>query len=133
MRAFEAETEAAAAVSAFLQESLKQNTRSDCPPGCLIGTCAAAASETVPGVAERLAATRAVALDRVAARFELKVAAGELPSGFPSRDRAGLLLDVMQAQAARARAGEPRASIAADIPSRAAIILSPPPVQKDPP
>lgn len=133
IRAFEAEPDVGRAVRAFLLTSLEHNTRPDCPPGCLLGTCAVAASETVPGVAERLTDTRAAGLGRLAARFEAETVAGRLPPGFPAAERASLLLDLMQAQAARARAGEPRDDIGSEVEARAALALAAPSKPEDAP
>lgn len=123
-RIFDAEPKVAVAVRGFLQASLDQNTRGDCPPGCLLGTCASAVTEAWPEVGAYLRGVRAAGRRRLAGRFEAEAEGGRLPGGFPAEERADLLLDLMQAQAQRARLGEPRAAIATSIKERAAMVLS---------
>ena len=123
MAAFEAEPDVRAAVRAFLRVSLENNTRPDAPAGCLVGCCAATSAPDLPGVRERLEAGLAGAQARVAARFERERGAGALPAGFPSAERAFLLLDLMQGQAFRARAGETREDLLRGLEARCEAVL----------
>jgi AcrR family transcriptional regulator len=123
MRAFQAEPDIGRAVTAFLDVSLTENTRATCPPGCLIGSVAPACADSVPGVAALIGDVMASTRLLIARRFAAETAAGALPQGFPAAMRAALLVDLMQAQALRARLREPRDAIAADIPARSALIV----------
>ena len=61
---------------------------------------------------------------RIAARFERERGAGALPADFPTAARAALLLDVMQGQAFRARAGETREALMRGLEMRCGAVLA---------
>jgi len=124
IRAFEAEPELDAALRAFFATALDLSTRTgDAPRGCLIASCARPAAPRVDGLAGRLGEIDDGLVGRVAGRFERAKAAGTLPEAFASEKAARLAVDLVYAQAARARIGETRARLAADIPHRVAAIL----------
>ena len=107
-----------AAATAFLRAALDGQTREDGPHGCLIACCAAASATTVEGVADRMRAIHDASLDRLAAALSRRM---------PDRDarlRASRLLDAMNAQALRARAGVPRETLANEIEMRVAGALA---------
>jgi AcrR family transcriptional regulator len=124
MDAFEAEPEIRSAVRAFLTTSARNNTDPATPPGCLIGCCAVASTIDVPGVRERVAAGLGATRTAVANRFEAEKARGALPADFPCNAKAALLVEVMQGQALRARAGDDCDAIMDDMEARTASILA---------
>lgn len=109
MRAFDAEPDAEQAVRAFLRVAAKGNTRPGAAQGCLIACTAATASGTQPRLREHLASIMAATKDRLAVRLGAR--------------RAGLLIDMMNAQAIAARTGVERASILADLDARAQAVM----------
>lgn len=111
MAAFEAQEDIVAAVRAFLRVSLENNTAEALPPGCLIGCCASTSTIEVPGVAERIGAISTAGEHRLRSRFRRECEAGVLPSVPDAVGRAALLMDLMNAQAIRARAGASRRSL----------------------
>ena len=123
MAAFEAERDIAAAVRAFLCVSAENNTHPEHPPGCLIGCCAAMSVGVVPGVDERVTAAFAATEARLAERFAQERDHGTIaPHPLPA-DRAGLMVDLMNAQAVRARAGASRKDLLAGLDERVAGVL----------
>ena len=108
MAAFEAEESIAPAVRAFLRVSLENNTADAHPRGCLIGCCASTSAIEVPGVAERIASISAAGERRLRSRFQRERDAGALPGVPDAAGRAAILMDLMNAQAIRARAGASR-------------------------
>ena len=124
MAAFEAEPEIGRAVAAFLAASLDGNTEPGCPSGCLLACSAGASAGIVEGVADRLAAVFAGSEARLAERFEAERAAGTLGPCPEPRVRAARLVDMMIAQAVRARAGASRQTLRAGLPDRVAAVSS---------
>ncbi|MEM7488065.1 MAG: TetR/AcrR family transcriptional regulator [Pseudomonadota bacterium] len=121
--AFEAAPDIAAAVAAFLRVAAEGNTRPDAPSGCLIACCAATAAERAPALRDRLHRQAAAATDRLARRFAAEVEAGHLDADPSPGRRATLLLDLMYAQAVRARSGATRADLLADLDARVHAVL----------
>ena len=109
MRAFEAEADDAAAVRAFLATSAEGNTRPGASQGCLIACCAATAAGTDAGLRAKLGAMM------TATRARLAVRLGEV--------RAGLLLDMMNAQAVMARTGAGRHAVLRDLDARVRAVM----------
>lgn len=123
VQAFLAESDIRAAVTAFLRVSAEGNTEPSMPTGCLIACCAATAAETNPLVRQKLAAMTAPAMELLAGRFEEELKAGELGASRSPWDRAELLIDMMYAQAIRARTGQTRAELLADLPNRVRAVV----------
>ena len=109
MRVFEAAEDDADAVRAFLAASAEGNTRPGGAQGCLIACCAATAAGTDAGLRDRLGAMMTATRDRLATRL------GPV--------RAGLLLDMMYAQAVAARAGATREALLADLDVRVEAVM----------
>ena len=124
MVAFEAEEDIGCAVAAFLRRSAQNNTSPDHPPGCLIGCCATMSATEMPDVAEHVRAVFDGTRDRLAQRFESEVRAGTIAAGPDPQLRAGMMVDLMNGYAVRARAGASRDDLLADLPSRTAAVLS---------
>lgn len=124
LEAFEREENPKAAVQAFLRTSVENNTRPDAAPGCLIACCAATSVQDLDGVGERLAAVFSETEAKLTARFETMVAKGSLKERPPPSIRARRLVDMMNAQAIRARAGTTRQALLDDLDERAASVLA---------
>lgn len=124
LAAFEAEWEVGAAVRAFLRVSAENNTSTEHPPGCLIGCCAAMSVGSVPGVEERVRAVLAAAETHLRERFTREEAAGTVATSPSPAARATLLLDLMNAQAIRARAGASRDDLLGGLDARADAVLA---------
>ena len=123
MAAFEAEDDVADAVAAFLRRSAENNTSDDHAPGCLIGCVAASSAADMPDVAARVRAVFDDTRDRLAARFEREVARGALAPTPSPAERAGLMVDLMNGIAVRARAGASRKTLLAEVPGRVAAVI----------
>lgn len=106
LRAFAAAERIDDAVRALLVVSLEGNTAPGLPSGCLFACVVAAEGETMPDVKSAYRTGLAATRSSIAARFAHAVTAGELPEDFQTEVRAGLLVDLMQALALRARSGE---------------------------
>ena len=124
LAAFEAEPDIRLAVRAFLDVSARNNTHPDHPAGCLIACCAITSAQTMPDVREKIAHSFRRAEARVCARFEREAENGKLSWEPPANERAKLLLDLMSAQAVRARAGESRDDLLQGVNVRAAMVLA---------
>ena len=120
MIAFEAEPDISKAVRAFLSASAKGNTIADHPSGCLIGCCAPAVAETDPNIRHRLEHLLAATQNRLIERFTSET---ELPAHLSHRDRATMMLDFMNGQAIRARAGAIEADLLEDLDIRVQSVL----------
>ena len=112
------------AVRAFLDTSLANNTAPDGPCGCLFGSCAGAVAPQMPKVAALLDKASSDAGARLARAFDRAVAVGSLPDRPTPEMRAVLLLDMMTAQAARARAGEGQDAIRSGLDARVDALLA---------
>lgn len=117
LEAFEREEDPKAAVRAFLRKSVENNTRPNGAPGCLIACCAATSVQDLAGVGERLTAVFSETEARLTVRFEAMAAAGVLLGDPPPSIRARRLVDMMNAQAVRARAGTTRQALLDDLMS----------------
>ncbi|MEM8754037.1 MAG: TetR/AcrR family transcriptional regulator [Pseudomonadota bacterium] len=124
--AFAAEPDVRAATRRFLEVSLDGQARSgDCAKGCLIASCAAPAAPFLPEAADAVAGGLAASEAALTERFAAEVAAGALSPRPEPAARAVILLDLMQAQAYRARAGATKEALAALIPARVDAALAP--------
>jgi len=120
MIAFEAETDIGKAVRGFLSAAAKGNTSENLPRGCLIGCCAPTAAETDPRIRERLKQLFTETQSRLIERFDAETG---LPANLSPRDRATMMLDFMNAQAIRARAGATQADLMDDLEMRVRAVL----------
>lgn len=124
LQAFQAEPDIRKAIADFLRVGLEGHIRSETDAkGCMMATCGAMAHGTVEGVDDRMRHGMQHTHDAIVARFEKEKAAGVLPSDFPSPNKARLLVDMMQAQALRARMGEPREVLCSDVDYRIDAVL----------
>lgn len=117
--AFEAGKTPTEAVRGFLATALENNTREGgCAQGCLFASCAA----TRAGESETVRAMLKASLDGaeafLTAGLERFRAAGALPADYPAAAKARLVMDTMQGQAYRARAGESREALLVDLDGR---------------
>ena len=120
MIAFQSEPDISKAVRAFLSVAARGNTTADHPRGCLIGCCAPVAAETYPSIRERLEQLLSKIQNRLVDRFDSET---ELPANLSPRDRATMMLDFMNAQAIRARAGATLLDLLEDLEMRAQSVL----------
>ena len=109
------------AVKAFLERVLRAQT--DAPGGCLVGGAASPAIGTIEGVGEAVRGMACQTETIIRDRFDAAREAGQLADDFPSRERARMLADFMHAQGHRARLGETREDLAADIPAKVEAVL----------
>jgi len=122
---FLAEPDIHNAVSAFLSIVLEGQIRNlPRAPGCLLVNCAATVTSELPEVGRLLDETFAGTQKMIARRFGEEVEKGALPADFPIIERARLLVDFMNAQAVRIRAGEEPSKIEAEIPQKVRLVLS---------
>ncbi|MGF1513777.1 MAG: TetR/AcrR family transcriptional regulator [Elainellaceae cyanobacterium] len=121
--AFDAEDNITAAVRAFLEISLKGNTRRNGARGCLFACCASTSAGSSPEVRKRLSAAYEATEARLRTRFRAEAAAGRLPAEPSPEVRAAHIIDLMNAQAIRARAGASRANLMAALEDRVAAVL----------
>lgn len=109
------------AVTAFLSRLLASNTHE--PRGCLVGSSAGPSIGTVEGVDDMVRDMADTTERLIRDRFDAEREAGQLSTDFPSRERARMLADFMHAQAFRARTGETREALMADIPAKVDAVL----------
>lgn len=126
LNAFDTAPDMRSAVRAFLSASLCANTDPERPPGCLYACCAASVAPRMPHVAALLDRSGRGVADHVAARFAEATWAGEVAGAPGPRARAALLLDMMNAQAVRARTGATRAELEAGLEDRVGAVLAGP-------
>lgn len=125
MQAFQAESDIKAAVTAFLNVSARGNTEPDMPRGCLLACCAAMAAETNPDVREKLHYINDMSAKALADRFAQESRSGALNGDIAPQTRAALMMDMMNAQAVRARTGEARQSILDGVADRVNAVVGP--------
>ena len=127
IQAFEAESDIAVAVEAFLSVSARNNTSQGAPSGCLIACCAATSAEEMPEVRRKIALSFIALENRIAERFAYETENGVLSASPSPETRARLLLDLMTAQAVRARSGQTLdALLAKHRSNRDAVLVSSP-------
>lgn len=124
LAAFDAEPNIGLAVRAFLEVSARNNTHPDHPAGCLIACCAITSAETMPDVRMKIEHSFRSTEARVCERFEREMKSGHLSPEPSAKERAKLLLDLMSAQAVRARAGESRDDLLQGVSARAGAVLA---------
>lgn len=125
MEALCAEQDIKRAVTRFFEISLKNQTRKgDCAQGCMLATCGSATAETLPEARQKLMDALEMSQALLEQRFASEVELGNLPADFPVKERAILMLDLMQSQGYRARAGASTRSLASQISMRVATVLS---------
>ncbi|MEM7671381.1 MAG: helix-turn-helix domain-containing protein [Pseudomonadota bacterium] len=124
MSAFEAAPDIRHATHAFLKLSLEANTGPNTPPGCLFACCAGTVATQDARVATFLTRVTDDATERLAARFESAASRGELAVGMRPKTRAALAIDMMYAQAIRARSGATRSALTADLDARVDAVLA---------
>lgn len=118
-----AEPKVREALGGMLAKALENQTTCGAPAGCLVSSSVGASLGTVEGVREELRAMDCGTETLLADRLSAAVEAGELAPGFPVRERARLFVDLMHAQARRARAGEEPAALRAEIDSKIDAVL----------
>ena len=123
VEAFDTAPDIRAAVSAFLDASLKANTQEARAPGCLFACCAATVAPRLPDVAARLEHIGRETSAHIAARFADAERTGKIAPGLDPKARAALVLDMMNAQAVRARSGATRAELQAGLEVRVAAVF----------
>lgn len=124
MAAFDAEADIHTAVTAFLRTSAEGNTALGQPAGCLIGCCATTAAGSDPNVRGKVADILSATTNRLADRFSYEIEAGVLKGNPTAAERATLMVDLMNGQAVRARAGMERKALLEGIDTRAALVLA---------
>lgn len=125
MEAFNAEACIETAVREFLKTSAKCNTLPGSPSGCLFASCATAVSQSNPVVGHFMGNVLKQSEDHLTARFLAETKAGKLTNTPTPSARAMLMIDFMTAQAVRARSGESRKSLLANLENRVAAVISP--------
>lgn len=125
LAAFSSAEGVGAALRAFLRTAVQNHTRPGRPTGCLFACSAAGSAAVLPPVQALYAGALKASERAIAGRLKAAIDDGELPAGFPARDRARLAVDMMQGFALRARAGESRRSLLAGADRAAALLLAP--------
>lgn len=123
LEAFEAADTIEQGVDAFLRTSLLNNTREDCPPGCLFASAAVASTEVVDGAKERISQASTYARERLMAAFQSAISTGVISSNPSAGARADLMIDLMNAQAFRARSGADRTALLDELPARVDAVM----------
>ncbi len=119
LAAFDAGETPVEAVRRFLGTALENTIRDGAGArGCLFASCAATRAGTSPEVRDMLRASLDAVEAHLTAGLERFRAAGALPDAYPSAAKARLMMDTMQGQAYRARAGESREKLRADLDGR---------------
>ncbi|MEM9217799.1 MAG: helix-turn-helix domain-containing protein [Cyanobacteria bacterium P01_F01_bin.150] len=122
---FEAETDIRKAVTAFMTASIDYATKKgDGMLGCFLSNCVSTNAGEIEGVQELLRRAIEETDKRLAKRFELEKANGNLPADFPSQAKAKLMFDLRQGIALRARAGISAPTMKSDVEQRVAMILA---------
>lgn len=120
MIAFETEPDIAQAVWNFLKVSAEGNTNQDYPTGCLIGCCAPAAAQADNIVRDRMKCLLSATENQLAERFAKEFGSHALMS---PQARAAMMLDFINAQSIRARAGATRADLMAGLEAKVQAVL----------
>lgn len=123
--AYESESDIAKAIEGFLLAVIHYSTEHESGArGCFLASCVSTSVGEVEGVEERMMKAIEETDLRLAARFELEKNKGNLPSDFPSRERAQLMHDMRQGYVFRGRAGWSEKSLKKDIAHRVRMVLS---------
>ena len=121
--AFDAEVGIQEAVRAFLAASVENGTMSDRPSGCLIGCVAVPCAATMPTARDHVRAAFDGTRAHLAERFAGEVQTGRLAPEPTPEQRAHMMVDLMNAQALRARGGATREELMADLSHRVAAVM----------
>lgn len=122
--AFEGAATIEEAVRGFLTSVVSHSTQQEgAPRGCFLASCVATTVGEVDGVAERMEKAIRDTDARLAARFAQEVRQGNLPSDFPTQDRARLLHDMRQGYVHRSRAGWSADALLEDLDDRVRMVL----------
>ncbi|MCV6624148.1 MAG: TetR/AcrR family transcriptional regulator [Cellvibrionaceae bacterium] len=122
--AFDQEVDIKLAVRAFMEAALVYSAENPGGnQGCFMSNCVSANTATIPGAKELLMEGILSADLSLSKRFDYEKRAGNLPSSFPSIERAKLMFDLRQGYALRARAGISYAELSQDLDSRVEAIL----------
>lgn len=122
--AFESEKNIEKAVRAFMQAALDHATQQ--PKGrlgCFMANCVSNSVGTVDKAQDLLQQAIFSADSKIAKRFEEAKTEGQLPTHFPSMERARLMFDLRQGHVLRARAGIQRDAMEADLDYRVHMVL----------
>ena len=104
-RALEEEPTARGAITRVLEESARTFTNPRRPPGCMVSTAVLACATENQPVAEHVAGLREATLERLQARFQRAIAAGELPSTTAAEGLARFYGAILQGMSVQARDG----------------------------
>ncbi len=122
---FESESDIKKAVKGFLESVIEYSTdQSSGKSGCFLASCVSTNVGEVEGVKERMNSAIAETDTRLAQKFELEKSKGNLPSNFPSKERARLMYDMRQGYVFRGRAGCSAKDLKEDIAHRVNMILA---------
>lgn len=123
--AFEAEPDIRKAVRDFLIAVISYATDNQSgAKGCFLASSVSTNIGQIEGVAERVEKAIDDTDQRLAARFDVEIAKGNLPADFPSLERAALLYDIRQGYMFRGRAGWPANKLMRDLDHRVDMILA---------
>jgi len=111
------------AVAAFFRVAACNQARDGGPTGCLLACTAASVAETQPEVRMFYATGLQAMENMLKERLERAVADGELRHGFPTGQRARLMVDLMQGLALRARSGSTREELRSAATAYADLVL----------
>ncbi|MFT6876240.1 MAG: AcrR family transcriptional regulator [Granulosicoccus sp.] len=112
------------AVRAFLHASIESNTGAGRPSGCLFASSASTMAESNLDVRKLLRKILKQSEQRLTQRFAAELKSGVLPKEPAPSARAALMIDLMSAQAIRARSGESRKELLAGLDARVAAVLA---------
>ncbi|MCW9035275.1 MAG: TetR/AcrR family transcriptional regulator [Rhodospirillales bacterium] len=122
--ALEQEDDIEKAVGAFFLAAIDYSTKHQGGArGCFLASCVSTSAGEVEGARELLKKAVEATDTRIAERFEREKRRGNLPTDFPSKERARLLFDLRQGLVFRARAGLPGESLVENIEDRVQMIL----------
>lgn len=124
MQAFLHQDDIALAARAFLETTV--DTVSDPaggPRGCMIACVATEAAETMEDVRDFCADVQRRSHGLITARFELETRKGRVDAATRPETRAQMMIAMMQNLALRARAGEGRATLRADVDESVELLL----------
>ena len=125
IRAFCNECDIHKAVEQFFEVSLECQTHAGAAAkGCLLASAGSISAGSVPEACAKLNSTLKLTQSMIEARFNAEIEAGHLPPNFSVASKAVIMLDLMQAQAQRAAAGEDKATLAAQIAWRVDAVLA---------
>jgi len=123
--AFENEPDIYNAVEAFMNAVVDYATQQESGTlGCFLSSSVATSAGVIDGAQSRLKQAIKETDLRIAKRFDTEKARGNLPSDFPSMERARLMFDLRQGFVFRARAGLGQQTMKKDLAERAKMVLT---------